>query len=172
MAGLYLDDCPEFETWLTRERELWRRQATVALEQLIVHYALQRQDDQAQSYARRWLELEPWEEEAHRYLMVLLARSGKRSAALAQYKRCRGILAGELGVEPDEETEALYKQIRNGTRFDTATRWPADKVANETEPASRVVLPALFRPRTLSGWGRSSRGRQLLRAPDGAGPDR
>ncbi len=49
MAGLYLDGCPEFETWLIREREFWRRQVTEALELLIAHHALHRQDDQAQA---------------------------------------------------------------------------------------------------------------------------
>lgn len=37
---------------------------------------------------RRILELEPWREESHRDLMLLLARRGQRSAALAQYKIC------------------------------------------------------------------------------------
>src|SRR5262249_30077584 len=113
MAGVYLDGCPEFETWLIREREFWRRQATEALELLIAHHALHRQDDQAQACARRWIELEPWQEDAHRYLMLLLARNGKRSAALVQYEACGQALATELEVEPSDETIALYKQIRS-----------------------------------------------------------
>jgi WD40 repeat protein/DNA-binding SARP family transcriptional activator len=112
MAAFYLDGCAEFESWLVREREFWRRTATEALEQLIAYHALHRQDEQAQHYARRWLELEPWQEDAHRYLMLLLARNGKRTAALAQYDACRRALANELGVEPAEETAALYEQIR------------------------------------------------------------
>ena len=69
--------------------------------------------EQAQHYARRQLELEPWREEAHRQLMRVLAASGQRSAALAQYNQCRKTLADELGVEPDAETVALYEQIRS-----------------------------------------------------------
>jgi len=57
--------------------------------------------------------MEPWREEAHRQLMRILAHSGQRSAALAQYKVCRRILAEELGVEPDAETQALYARIRD-----------------------------------------------------------
>jgi rhodanese-related sulfurtransferase len=44
--------------------------------------------------------------------MCLLARSGQRSAALRQYETCRHTLADELGVEPHEETTALYERIR------------------------------------------------------------
>jgi DNA-binding SARP family transcriptional activator len=43
--------------------------------------------------------------------MRLLARSGQRSAALRQYETCRHTLADELGVEPHEETTALYERI-------------------------------------------------------------
>jgi WD40 repeat protein/DNA-binding SARP family transcriptional activator len=114
MAGLYLDGCPEFETWLLREREYWQRQVNTLLEMLVDHYALRHADDQALAYARRWLELEPWQEQAHRSLMVLLARSGNRSAALVQYEICRQILAKELSLEPETKTIALYQQIRDG----------------------------------------------------------
>jgi WD40 repeat protein/DNA-binding SARP family transcriptional activator len=115
MAGLYLNGCPEFETWLLREREYWQRQVNTLLEMLVDHYALHHADDQALGYARRWLELEPWQEQAHRSLMVLLARTGNRSAALAQYEMCRQILAKELSLEPEAATIALYQQIRDGS---------------------------------------------------------
>jgi DNA-binding SARP family transcriptional activator len=115
LSGLYLDGCPEFETWLVREREYWRRLVTDALDALIAYYALRHADDVAQMYARRWLEIESWQEDAHRYLLVLLARNGKRGAALTQYELCRRTLADELGVAPAPETVALYEQIRAGT---------------------------------------------------------
>ncbi|MBN1668314.1 MAG: tetratricopeptide repeat protein, partial [Anaerolineales bacterium] len=57
--------------------------------------------------------LEPYREEAHRALMESLARSGQRSAALAQYERCCGVLADELAVEPSLETQQLYQRIRS-----------------------------------------------------------
>ena len=46
--------------------------------------------------------------------MRVLALSGQRTAALAQFTRCRAILADELGVDPDAETLALYEAIRIG----------------------------------------------------------
>lgn len=114
MTGFFLDDCPEFETWLLREQEGWRRQVTELLERLLVYYARSDHDDLALAVARRWLELEPWRERAHRYLMVLLARQGERTAALAQYEICRRTLAEELAVEPSAAMVALHEQIRSG----------------------------------------------------------
>lgn len=114
MTGFYLDGCPEFETWLLREQEAWRRQITGILDCLTVYHGLRHQYNEAQFYVKRWLELEPWQEEAHRYMMILLARMGKRGDALVQYETCRRTLVEELAVEPEAETTALCEQIRTG----------------------------------------------------------
>ncbi|MEW5960375.1 MAG: BTAD domain-containing putative transcriptional regulator [Chloroflexota bacterium] len=114
MADLSLDDCPEFELWLIRERQLWRQQAIQGLERLIDHHSQAAEYSQAQRWAEQLLELEPWHEETHRRLMRLLALSGQRNAALAQYRRCRQLLAEALEAEPMPETVALYEQIRAG----------------------------------------------------------
>jgi DNA-binding SARP family transcriptional activator len=84
---------------------LFRRRG--GLELLIAHHALHQQDMQVIVFARRCLELEPWHEEAHRALMILLARGGNRPAALAQYDICRQMLAAELALESAAETTAL-----------------------------------------------------------------
>lgn len=134
MAGFYLNDCPEFEMWLLEEQQAWRQRATSLLDCLAVYHAQQQQANQAQLYLRRWLELEPWQEEAHQYLMRLLAFGGQRSAALTQYKTCRRVLADELGVEPNAETVALYEQIRDG---DLGQTFPLQGQDSEAE----VELP-------------------------------
>ena len=65
--------------------------------------------------ARRWLELDPLHEPAHRALIRLYARSGDRAAALAQYRECVRTLSRELGVPPLAETTRLYEAISEGT---------------------------------------------------------
>jgi len=46
--------------------------------------------------------------------MLLLAQSGQRGAALAQYEACQRALETELGVAPSAETVTLYEQIAAG----------------------------------------------------------
>ena len=46
--------------------------------------------------------------------MLLLARSGQRSAALVQYEACRRALDEELGAEPAKETVGLYRRLAAG----------------------------------------------------------
>jgi predicted ATPase len=43
--------------------------------------------------------------------MIWLTQNGQRSAALAQYERCRQALTEELAVEPGQATRELYEQL-------------------------------------------------------------
>jgi DNA-binding SARP family transcriptional activator/predicted ATPase len=114
MEGFFLRDCPLFEEWLLFKQEHIDRQMLSALHRLTQIHAALGEYERAEPYARRLLALEPWDEEAHRQLMHLLALSGRRGAALAQYETCRRLLAEELGVDPADETTALHERIRSG----------------------------------------------------------
>lgn len=116
MTGFFLNDCPDFETWLITQQEYWRQQVVECLLRLIEHHTFAAGGNYRQGliYAGSLLALEPWREEAHRLKMRLLAYSGQRSAALAHFRTCQALLGRELGVEPSAETARLYDQIRDG----------------------------------------------------------
>jgi hypothetical protein len=78
--------------------------------------------------ARRLLAQEPWQEDTHRQLMGMLARSGQRQAAIAQYMACRRALHDEIGVEPSPETVALFNRVRR------AAIAPAHNLPHSTTP--------------------------------------
>ena len=149
MEGFFLDDCPEFEQWLLLERERWQRGALHCFRRLIGWVTNRRDYDTAIAYARRLLEIAPWHEESHRQLMRLLALTGQRSAALAQYYRCRRILAADLGVAPDEHTELLRRRIiheGNGTVSSlfpsapsSAGQWEADSGRSLSDVRSHLL---------------------------------
>jgi DNA-binding SARP family transcriptional activator/predicted ATPase len=115
LEGFFLRDSPAFEDWSLIVRERLQRQALEALHRLAETYEQRGEYERARDYAWRQVEMEPWQEEAHQQLMHLLALSGQRGAALAQYESCRRLLAEELGVKPAAETTRLYEQIRDGT---------------------------------------------------------
>lgn len=114
LAGFYVGDALAFQEWALAERERLRVMVLQALQCLVEGYASQTKVEKALICARRLLALDPWREEAHCWLMRLLARSGQRAEALVQYEACRQVLAEELGVEPAQKTRALYEQIRAG----------------------------------------------------------
>lgn len=112
MAGLFLDDCAEFEVWLVQERERWQQRVVSVLECLSGYYARHGEFSAALPFAARLLEIEPWREETHRQMMQLLSQTGQRSAALQQYEIAQRVLREEMGIEPSSETISLYEQIR------------------------------------------------------------
>ena len=145
LAGFYVDEAPLFEEWMLGEREHLRQLALQTLTTLAGHYGRQRHYTPAIDYTMRLLAMDPWREEAYRELMLLLALSGQRSAALAQYERCRRILNEELGVEPAGETTALYEQIRNNEVTEPALSRSPGEQGDKTTLASTGAAPLLPR---------------------------
>jgi len=113
MEGFHVLRAAAFEEWVSLTREWLRRLALQAMYPLAGYHASRRAYGRALGYVRRMLVLEPAEEEAHRVMMILLALSGQRAAALRQYMFCCQALE-ELGAEPVEETRALHDCIRDG----------------------------------------------------------
>lgn len=111
LAGFSAREAPEFEEWLLAQRAHYHELAVHTLHALTRVYAASGEAGRAVDAAARLLAIDPWREEAHRQLMLLKARTGQRSAALAQYETCRRILAQDLGVEPSPETTALYERL-------------------------------------------------------------
>lgn len=114
LADSAIYDAPPFEEWLISERERLRQLASQALYHLSIYYTSTASYHAGIAATERLLALTPWQEEAHRQLMRLLALDGRRSAALAQYETCCRQLDEELGVSPTVETTALFEQIRRG----------------------------------------------------------
>jgi DNA-binding SARP family transcriptional activator len=112
LAGLTLGGAPDFDVWLFAQREEFRGQYMQALRAEVETSLRHGAWSTGITPARRLIAEEPWLEEAHRQLMLMLAHSGQRQAAIAQYHTCRRVLREELGVEPMPETTALFKRMR------------------------------------------------------------
>lgn len=130
LAGFSLAGSTPFEEWVLLWRERLHQLAQGALVRLADYHERHGSIELARRAATRQIEMDPWREEAHRQMMRLLVASGQRSAALAQYERCRRVLLKELGVEPEAETTTLYKGIRSG---------PAPNADNATEQIEMVA---------------------------------
>lgn len=112
LEGVFVRDAPDFEEWAMAQRARLRELALQALHTLVEQRARRGDFKSGIAYATRLLALDPWREETQRELMLLLARTGQRSAALEQYLVCQRVLAEGLGVAPAAETTALYERLR------------------------------------------------------------
>jgi DNA-binding SARP family transcriptional activator len=165
LEGFFCTDSVAFEEWMLLKQEQLGRQARSALYQLAAIYEQRGEYERALPHVWRQVELDPWQEEARRQLMRLLALSGQRVGALARYDFYRKTMAEELGVEPARATTELYERIRAG-EFDSvqAERQPVvskvvsaalpgiDAPAPEPRPLARQH-PAKWRRRWVLVWG-------------------
>src|SRR5690606_4795179 len=105
-------------------------------------------------YASRTLAFDPLWEPAHRIIMSALAHGGQRSQAISQYEICCKLLDEELGLEPEDETAALYERIIAG------------EVSLQAEPADRA--PSFDQPSTpfVPRLALEARIESLLERPD------
>lgn len=111
LAGFLLRDCQEFDEWLAVEQERLREIARGALRTLTQALRARGEHRLGIQYARRLVAMDPLAEEAHRDLMQLYAATGQRNRALSHYRDLRSMLARELGVEPLDETKALFQRL-------------------------------------------------------------
>lgn len=147
LAGFHIRGNRSFEEWALLEQERLHRLAVEGLDDLVEYYLNSGRCKQGLEQAQRLLSLDPLREKSHQRVMLLLARCGERTAALAQYQACRDILAQELDVQPARETTALYERIR----------------AIERDP--HLDLPPQATP-CLGRHGEIARITQRLAAPD------
>jgi TolB-like protein/Tfp pilus assembly protein PilF len=107
---------PEFERWLTVQRESLRSRVRQLHEAAAEKAFEDRRIDEVIEHLTIALHLDPLQEHLHRRLMKLFAAEGRPDAAMAQFERCRGVLDQDLGIKPDSETTALYEKIRSQRR--------------------------------------------------------
>jgi tetratricopeptide (TPR) repeat protein len=110
LSGFTLRDTAAFDDWQAAQAEALRRELSGVLERL----ATSEEPRRAIGYAKRWLDLDPLHEPAHRALMRIHARAGDRVAALRQFHECERILDRDLGVAPIAATVTLAHAIERG----------------------------------------------------------
>ncbi len=168
LAGFSVPNAPNFDEWVTFERERLFLLLLRALTSLIQSFIARGERDEAIAACQRLLVLDPLQEDIHRLLMRLYWETGQRAQALRQYRTYRELLQDELGIEPLEETQELYRRILQQETSPVTT-------ASSLVLTSRITPPAptpesLARPRLFSLLDRGLDVRlTLLSAPPGYG---
>lgn len=146
LEGFDLPGADAFDEWLRRERARFQRSAVVVMRRVVDRLDQAGAVERAIASAQRWVELDDTDEAAHRRLMELLAKSGRRTAAIAQYESLRTILVDSLGARPSAQTYELYRRIHAD----------APRASIDEEPAAA--------PEARAAWPEAPR---LTEAPPG-----
>ena len=149
LSGLQVRGAPLFEEWQVLERERLRQAALVLLDRLVEAAVQQGDLESGLLAARKSLAIENWREQSHRQLINLLALSGDRPAALAQFEATRRILVQELGIEPGPETLALYQRIKAGDFIPLSGKAPIVQVSTPPPPHNLPASTSSFIGREL-----------------------
>ncbi|MHB8370686.1 MAG: AAA family ATPase [Leptospirales bacterium] len=143
MEGFSLPDCEEFEDWITGTREDLLVRVGWESDRLVRLREKSGRLDEALLLLARTLRMDPLDEPRHGRMMLLLAESGNRTAALHQFEVCRKSLREQLGVEPDPKTRAILERIRSGD-----TRSSGTTPASDSRVLPDFPLPPSYRPAT------------------------
>jgi DNA-binding SARP family transcriptional activator len=113
LAGFSLGDAPDFDDWVAIQGEVWRRRLGLILDRLSEIQFASGEFASAAETASHWIALDTLNEVAYRRKMRAHFAAGERGQALETYDACRAVLAVELSVEPEPDTEALAARIRS-----------------------------------------------------------
>jgi DNA-binding SARP family transcriptional activator len=136
-----------FDDWVLIERERLRARWLEAHVQLMRAYRAHGAWQQALTYGRRVIRLDPLREEVHRELMSLYHESGQPGQAIRQYEHCREILLQEVGIGPAPATQELRAKLASPDGPQAAAQLPASELqlALELLAQTRSVLRAAER---------------------------
>jgi DNA-binding SARP family transcriptional activator len=151
--GPLLPSC--YDDWIGPARERLARRCEGAVGALVGLLEEEREYASAIAHVRHWLQHDPLDEEAYRWLMRLLALAGDRAAALQAYHQCADALRRELAAEPSAATVRIYERIRGAEPGPTAP-----SVAREGTPAAATLVGRQAEwARLREAWERAVQGR-------------
>ncbi|MHC4432158.1 MAG: BTAD domain-containing putative transcriptional regulator, partial [Planctomycetota bacterium] len=102
----------DFDDWLFSERVRYRDMAIDAHTALMGQQSEQGDAEAALATGQRLLAIDPANEDAHRSIMQVYDLSGRRSAALRQFKLYADTLQNEFDAEPDPQMVRLHAEIQ------------------------------------------------------------
>jgi DNA-binding SARP family transcriptional activator len=154
LEGLDLTGCYRYHEWWIAERERVRAIRVAVLGQLIER--VRDTPDEALDYARQLLALDPLSEASHIRLIRLLGDLGRTREAIAQYERCKRVLASELGAQPSAELQLARMNLSAAPKPSPAVSLPETKV-HSPPPSDRPPRerPSEASPEALPYVGRT-----------------
>ncbi len=178
LTGFSLGDAPDFDDWVATQGEIWRRRLGLILDWLSeIQFASGDFSSAAETIAR-WIALDTLNEVAYRRKMRAHFSAGERGQALETYDMCRAVLADELSVEPEPDTEALAARIRSqyprprpALRSDTPVSYLenlfAGRIAEQQALVERYRRAAAGQPQVVilrgeAGIGKTRLAREFL----------
>ncbi len=131
-----------YEEWVAAEQARLSESCFRALRDLAAHFETAGDLPEALHYARRAVNADSLQEEAHCDLMRLLAAAGQPAASLRQFRELERILDIELGEHPSPSARELADRIRAGRRRPADNSFDPQKAQGKDHVGCSPSLPA------------------------------
>jgi DNA-binding SARP family transcriptional activator/tetratricopeptide (TPR) repeat protein len=131
MAGFSLDDAPEFDQWVTIQREFWSSRIEPAINRLCEIYLNSDEVTPALDLAHRWMLHNPLNEMAYQRLIQAHLAAHEPSTAIRVFEACQQTLQRELGISPSPDIIALIEGIRTHSQGQAVVRQAVPKQGSD-----------------------------------------
>lgn len=111
LPGFHVSDAPGFEDWLARRRQQLRADAAHSALAAAASARERAEAVGAARWARRSMELAPFDETLHRSALEVLEASGDHAGALRAYEAFAERLEEDFSARPSAETRRLIERI-------------------------------------------------------------
>lgn len=140
LGGFSIQGSEDFDTWAEEQRITLRRMASSAAQDLAYAAEGRRELGCALHWWRKTLTLRPFDEAVLRRIMALLAGSGNRGEAMAEFERFRSYMSLALGMDVSGETLEFSKTVAICPP-EEIRQWTPDR-RNGAAPANNQDTPS------------------------------
>jgi DNA-binding SARP family transcriptional activator len=102
-----------YEEWTIHKRDQLKQTIIVVIEKLSNLYLEEGEFDQVIRVSEVLLKIDPAWEPAYRNLMLAYAGKENQAQIITIYQRMKKVLSDELGANPSETTEKLFRSLKN-----------------------------------------------------------
>ncbi len=131
-----------YEDWVLLERERLDAAFERKMKRLIAQLLQEQRWNDVFDWAERWIAQGNVPEAAYRALIVSHSATGELSKVEAVYQRCVEALYQEIGVDPSEETQKLYKSAVADDNADLPSLYLEGPTRTISPAMQRISLPA------------------------------
>lgn len=100
-----------YDEWVVLERQRLKGIFERAIQQLLDQLVGDQRWADVAEWGEQWISVGQTPEPAFRALMLAAAASGDITGVVSAYRRCVDALKADLGVEPSQQTQALYQEL-------------------------------------------------------------
>lgn len=140
MEHFSIKGSPEFDDWLLVQRMKYQHLVEDILDVLARYYLHIGETATALFLTEHWLDINPYDERAHRMIMHQNAQNDQIVRAIEQYHLLVRLLNNNYARTPEEDTTALYEAIRNGTYMERRPPLSAGKSVRSFLPSAPRML--------------------------------